>query len=371
MPPPLSPYISAAIAACSSIALAAILARTASTPRPMGGAFSSVISSSSAKKAGGMAKSDTLIDGLLAEHDVVIFSKTFCPYCRAAKAAIADAGGKVAGFASPIIVELDTHEDGAAIQRSLRARTGRATVPNVFVGGSSIGGGDETVALARQGVLSQMIRAAPDSRAATSKAASGTVSGAASEAASEVVSEAAPPSVAESAPAATGITAADEALLTFGAGCFWGVELAFQRVVGVTRTEVGYANGQFTPVAYNAVCTGRTGHAEVVRVWYRPDEVSAAALIAVWEGRHDVTSMNKQGNDRGTQYRSALLWSDADGRAAAEAWNKERVSSGVKVVTQVAEEEGYSPAEAYHQRYLEKKGQSAEKGGSSKIRCYG
>jgi peptide-methionine (S)-S-oxide reductase len=301
-----------------------------------------------APAASAAADFDAYVSDLVASNDVVIFSKTYCPYCRAAKAAIAESGAKVQGFSGATIVELDEHENGEAIQQALALKTGRRTVPNVFVGGVNVGGGDDTAQLHNEGVLAQMIRSAPDRRVAMA-AEEGGVAG-----------------VTKSEPTNEG-----EALFTFGAGCFWGLELAFQRLHGVVRTEVGYSNGRFSPVSYDAVCSGQSGHAEVVRVWYKPAEVKLVELIELWENRHDVTSLNKQGNDRGTQYRSALLWSDDAGKEAATEWHATRVADGVKVVTQVAGEEGYSPAEGYHQKYLERGGQEAAKGATSTIRCYG
>lgn len=288
------------------------------------------------------------IDALVKGNDVVLFGKTFCPYCKAAKTAIAESGAKVAGFAGATVIELDEHEFGAEIQAKLVEKTGRSTVPNVFVGGVNVGGGDDTVELHESGVLAQMIRSAPQKRAAA-ESESGT----------------------SETQATTSDVQSGEKLITFGAGCFWGVELAFQRQEGVLRSEVGFSNGKFSPVSYDAVCTGRSGHAEVVRVWYDPAEVDLSTLIALWEDRHDVTSLNKQGNDRGTQYRSALFWSDDAGKDAATAWHSSKLAAGVKVVTDVAEEAGYSAAEPYHQKYLERGGQDASKGSTKRIRCYG
>lgn len=290
---------------------------------------------------------------LVSTNPVVVFSKSWCPHSTAAKEAVANSGAKVAEFGTPVIVELDKRDDGADIQEALESLTGRSTVPNVFVGGKSIGGGDETSRLDSEGVLAQMIRAAPDQLSAESDAAG--------------ESEDLKP-VARVADA--------EKLITFGAGCFWGVELAFQRVPGVTKTEVGYSNGKFSPVSYDAVCTGASGHAEVVRVFYNPAEVAVEDLLKLWEQRHDVTSLNKQGNDRGTQYRSAIFYPSQDGeeqKAAALAWKAaaEGKMGMKKVVTEIAEESGYNAAEEFHQQYLERKGQDASKGATSHIRCYG
>lgn len=288
------------------------------------------------------------IDGIVKSNDVVVFGKTFCPYCKSAKAAIAASGAKVDGFAGPTVIELDEHEFGAEIQEKLAEKTGRRSVPNVFVGGVNVGGGDDTAGLNESGVLAQMIRSAPEKRAAaeTESAASETL-------------------------ASTSDVQSGEKLITFGAGCFWGLELAFQRQDGVLRTEVGFSNGNFSPVSYDAVCTGKSGHAEVVRVWYDPAEVELATLIALWESRHDVTSLNKQGNDRGTQYRSALFWSDDAGKDSATEWHSSQLAKGVKVVTDVGKEDGYTAAEPYHQKYLEGRGQDASKGAKQRIRCYG
>jgi peptide-methionine (S)-S-oxide reductase len=294
-------------------------------------------------------------------NPVVIFSKTYCPYCINAKNAIKEAGLKVAGFPGAHIVELNTRADGGDIQDALARMTGRRTVPNVFIGGKAVGGGDETVQYLREGVLPQMLRAAPQELAAATSA----------QPVHTVQTVLAVP-VAGGDIAAKGGLQEGHDLITFGAGCFWGLELAFQRQIGVFKTEVGYSNGSPTPVTYQAVCTGRTGHAEVVRVWYRPEEVSLKDLLALWEGRHDPTSKDKQGNDRGTQYRSAIFYHNDQQRDAALAW-KADASSRLpgKIVTDIAPESGYCPAEEFHQHYLENGGQSSAKGDVSKIRCYG
>lgn len=296
---------------------------------------------------------DTFIEETIRKYPVVIFSKTYCGYSAAAKSAIASAGKDVAGFEGAHIVELDTRADGGAIQRALAARTGRSTVPNVFIGGKPVGGGDDMVRLSRQGVLPQMLRAAPDTLATSVKAVS---------------SE----STTQSGVGDSTVNTDDSDVATFGAGCFWGVELAFQRHPGVLRTEVGYSNGKMSPVSYEAVCTGRTGHAEVVRVWYNPSEVSYRGLIDLWESRHDITTKDRQGNDRGPQYRSAIFYhSDAQKEEALKWLEEVKAKKNKPVVTDVAPVSGYSAAEGYHQQYLEKRGQSAKKGATARIRCYG
>ncbi|MEM9342148.1 MAG: peptide-methionine (S)-S-oxide reductase MsrA [Pseudomonadota bacterium] len=145
----------------------------------------------------------------------------------------------------------------------------------------------------------------------------------------------------------------------FGMGCFWGVERMFWKVPGVTNTMVGYAGG-FTPNAtYQEVCSGQTGHNEVVRVVYDPAQVSYEDLLKVfWEG-HDPTQGMRQGNDRGTQYRSGIYtYSDAQA-ATAEASRKEfqsRLSQAGygKITTEIVDAPEFYFAEDYHQQYLAK-----------------
>jgi peptide-methionine (S)-S-oxide reductase len=303
----------------------------------------------------------------VADNPVVIFSKTYCPYCVKAKTAISKAGAKVVDFQGAHVVELNTRSDGLEIQDALARMTGRRTVPNVFIGGKPVGGGDETEQLLREGVLPQMLRAAPQQLAADS--ASSPQNG---EEAQKPV-RAVHSITAVSAPSTQSKAAGGQgSVITLGAGCFWGVELAFQRLQGVYKTEVGYSNGSPTPVTYQAVCGGRTGHAEVVRVWYKPEEVSLKDILALWEARHDPTSKDKQGNDRGTQYRSAIFFHNNEQKDTALAWKAEAGSRLKRdIVTDIAPEAGYCAAEGYHQRYLEKGGQSAAKNANSGIRCYG
>ncbi|GIL92602.1 hypothetical protein Vretimale_14021 [Volvox reticuliferus] len=164
---------------------------------------------------------------------------------------------------------------------------------------------------------------------------------------------------------------------TFAAGCFWGPELAFQRVPGVLETEVGYSNGQTKNPTYEDVCGGDTGHAEVVQVLYDPDVVSYEGLLEAFWARHNPTQLNRQGNDVGTQYRSAIFTHTAEqletalkSKAAVQAKHKD------PVVTQVEPLDNYSPAEPYHQQYLARGGrfgrpQNPAKGCDDPIRCYG
>ena len=152
------------------------------------------------------------------------------------------------------------------------------------------------------------------------------------------------------------------ATATFGAGCFWGVEADFQKVTGVTATEVGYAGGTTDNPGYEDVCTGQTGHAEVVRLEFEPDVVSFEALLdALWDA-HDPTTMNRQGPDRGTQYRSVIFFHDDDQRQAAEASKAALDASGRfpdPVVTAIEPAGSYFAAEEYHQKYFQKQGIAA------------
>jgi peptide-methionine (S)-S-oxide reductase len=144
---------------------------------------------------------------------------------------------------------------------------------------------------------------------------------------------------------------------TFGAGCFWGVEVAFRQVPGVVEAIAGYLGGTLPNPTYKDVCTGRTGHAEVVEVTYDPARVSYDDLLNVFWSSHDPTTLNRQGPDRGTQYRSAIFHHNEAQQAAAIAskdrW-AERFSS--PIVTEITPASTFYRAEEYHQRYLEKRG---------------
>jgi len=163
----------------------------------------------------------------------------------------------------------------------------------------------------------------------------------------------------------------------FGAGCFWGVELAFQRVPGVTKTEVGYSQGLMHKPTYEDVCSGSTMHSEVVRVQYDPKECSYHNLLDVFWARHDPTTLNRQGNDVGTQYRSGIYYySPEQEEAARETMEKQQKVLNRKIVTEILPAKKFYRAEEYHQQYLEKGGragfkQSAAKGCNDPIRCYG
>jgi peptide-methionine (S)-S-oxide reductase len=146
---------------------------------------------------------------------------------------------------------------------------------------------------------------------------------------------------------------------TFGAGCFWGVEANFRSVEGVVDTAVGYAGGHRPDPTYRDVCTDRTGHAEVVQVEYDPARVSYEKLLDIFWENHDPTTLNRQGPDVGTQYRSVVFYHDEDQRAAAEDSKRRLDGSGRfsrPIVTQIVPAAPFYRAEEYHQRYLEKRG---------------
>ena len=146
---------------------------------------------------------------------------------------------------------------------------------------------------------------------------------------------------------------------TFGAGCFWGVEAAFQQVDGVAKTEVGFEGGTLANPSYRDVCSHRTGHAEVVEVTYDPERVSYEQLLDVFWGKHNPTHRNRQGWDIGDQYRSVVFFHDEAQRAAAERSKElEQVRHRKPIVTLVEPAPTFYEAEDYHQQYLEKRGRS-------------
>ena len=145
----------------------------------------------------------------------------------------------------------------------------------------------------------------------------------------------------------------------FAAGCFWGVEAAFRKVAGVEDVTVGYTGGSVADPTYEAVCTGRTGHAEAVRVRYDPEQVTYAELLAVFWSVHDPTQLNRQGPDVGTQYRSAIFPQDAEqAEIARQSLADKEGELGQAVATRIEPAGVFYPAEAYHQRYLEKRGRA-------------
>ena len=146
----------------------------------------------------------------------------------------------------------------------------------------------------------------------------------------------------------------------FAAGCFWGVEASFRRLEGVVATTVGYTGGTRSDPTYREVCSGRTGHAEAVRVEYDPDRVSYDELLEVFWSVHNPTTLNRQGWDVGTQYRSAIFVDDDEQEAAARRSRDQAQCRFRKpIVTEITPASTFWPAEEYHQRYLEKRGQAA------------
>ncbi|NIR31370.1 MAG: peptide-methionine (S)-S-oxide reductase MsrA [Gammaproteobacteria bacterium] len=146
---------------------------------------------------------------------------------------------------------------------------------------------------------------------------------------------------------------------TFAAGCFWGVEAAFRRVPGVLATTVGYTGGNLQNPSYQDVCSGKTGHAESVRVEYDSARVTYEQLLDLFWNVHDPTQANRQGPDIGTQYRSVVFYHSPEQKAAAEASKQALERSGRHrgpIVTEIREAAAFYPAEDYHQQYLEKRG---------------
>jgi len=149
---------------------------------------------------------------------------------------------------------------------------------------------------------------------------------------------------------------------TFGAGCFWGVEDAFRKLEGVVSTRVGYAGGDFDHPSYQDVCSGVTGHAEVVEVTYNPAITSYTDLLDLFWNIHDPTTRNRQGPDIGAQYRSVIFYHNAEQEKLARESKEKLNASGrypEKIVTEILPAPTFWKAEDYHQQYLEKTGQKS------------
>jgi peptide-methionine (S)-S-oxide reductase len=147
----------------------------------------------------------------------------------------------------------------------------------------------------------------------------------------------------------------------FGAGCFWGVEETFRNLKGVLSTAVGYAGGAKENPTYEDVCTDKTGHAEVVEVEFDPSQITYDELLDVFWSNHNPTTVNRQGPDVGTQYRSVIFYFSPEQKSTAEASKKRIDASGrfrQPVVTQIERAPTFWRAEEYHQRYLQKRGKS-------------
>lgn len=142
---------------------------------------------------------------------------------------------------------------------------------------------------------------------------------------------------------------------TFGAGCFWCVEAIFQDMKGVHKVVSGYTGGHVDNPTYKEICTGNTGHAEVIQVYYDPEVVSFKDLLEVFWQTHDPTTLNRQGNDVGTQYRSAVFYHNTEQKELAEKYKKELDKSGAfssPIVTEIVPVSKFFPAEDYHQNYF-------------------
>jgi peptide-methionine (S)-S-oxide reductase len=150
---------------------------------------------------------------------------------------------------------------------------------------------------------------------------------------------------------------------TFAAGCFWGVEAKFAALPGVMATAVGYEGGALERPTYHDVCTDKTGHAEVVEIDFNPEKIGYEQLLDAFFSLHDPTTLNRQGPDWGTQYRSAIFYHSAEQEAAARAKIEALTAVGrykpKRIVTQVTPAQTFWRAEEYHQRYLEKRGMSS------------
>ena len=145
--------------------------------------------------------------------------------------------------------------------------------------------------------------------------------------------------------------------IVLGGGCFWCTEAVFKEVRGVTDVESGYSNGQAQHPSYEQVCTGGTGHNEVVKLTYDPRQISTRQILEIFFAVHDPTQLNAQGNDRGTQYRSGIYYTTPEQKQVAEdmirSMNQQKLF-GKPVVTEVKAKENYWPAEQYHQDFFEK-----------------
>ena len=141
-----------------------------------------------------------------------------------------------------------------------------------------------------------------------------------------------------------------------GLGCFWGPEIKFSKLDGIIKTEVGYCGGNNTETNYKEVCTGTTNHAEVVKLDFDPKIISYEQILEYFFEIHDPTTLNSQGPDFGTQYRSEIFYLNDNQKTTAENLiNKENERLSGKVVTKLSQVKNYCPAEEYHQRYLEKR----------------
>ena len=146
-------------------------------------------------------------------------------------------------------------------------------------------------------------------------------------------------------------------IATLAAGCFWGVEAAFEKIKGIEKTTVGYTGGKTKNPTYEQVCTNKTGHAEAIQIMYNPEEIKYDQILEIFWTIHDPTQLNRQGPDIGTQYRSAIFYHSEEQKKIAEQSkeNKQKQYNN-KIVTEIIPAQEFYPAEEYHQKYLEKQG---------------
>ena len=145
-------------------------------------------------------------------------------------------------------------------------------------------------------------------------------------------------------------------IAVLGLGCFWGPEIKFSKLDGVSKTEVGYCGGNSVQTSYKEVCTGETNHAEVVKLNFDPEIISYEKIVKYFFEFHDPTTLNSQGPDFGTQYRSEIFYlNDKQKIMAEKILNEENKKLSGKVVTKISAVKNYCPAEEYHQKYLEKR----------------
>ena len=145
-------------------------------------------------------------------------------------------------------------------------------------------------------------------------------------------------------------------IAVLGLGCFWGPEIKFSKLDGVIKTEVGYCGGNSAQTSYKEVCTGETNHAEVVKLDFDPEIISYEKIVKYFFEFHDPTTLNSQGPDFGTQYRSEIFYLNDKQKIMAERiLNEENIKLSGRVVTKISAVKNYCPAEEYHQKYLEKR----------------
>jgi methionine-S-sulfoxide reductase len=157
----------------------------------------------------------------------------------------------------------------------------------------------------------------------------------------------------------------------FSAGCFWSHQLSYDRIPAVIETAVGYTGGQTSDPTYEEVCTDTTGHAESIKIIFNSNIATYEDLVLVFFERHDPTTLNQQGNDRGTQYRSAIFYlTDEQRNIAQRLKEKTQIRLGKTVVTEITKASKFWDAEEYHQKYLLKHGYSDQKGNTSPVPCY-